>query len=111
DLMSISPKLHNSTPTDRDGGRWAEQHERLRYQPEVLRQLISEYPYQLKFVVQGESDLAEIQRIVQDVGATSDRVLLMPEGTNPITLQQRAVTIAELCKRFQYRYGPRLHID
>ena len=32
DLMSISPKLANSTPRDRDGGRWAAQHERLRYQ-------------------------------------------------------------------------------
>src|SRR4051812_33283198 len=26
DLMSISPKLANSTPRERDGGRWAERH-------------------------------------------------------------------------------------
>ena len=31
DLMSISPKLANSTPVEREGGRWAPQHERLRY--------------------------------------------------------------------------------
>src|SRR5258708_7722113 len=36
DLMSISPKLANSTPVQRDGGRWAAQHDRLRYQPDVL---------------------------------------------------------------------------
>jgi len=51
DLMSISPKLANSTPTRREGGRWAAQHDRLRYQPDVLRQLMAAYPYQLKFVV------------------------------------------------------------
>src|SRR5689334_3094147 len=33
DLMSISPKLANSTPE----GPWAAQHERLRIQPRVLR--------------------------------------------------------------------------
>src|SRR5487761_2399983 len=54
DLMSISPKLANSTPHRRDGGRWAAQHDRLRYQPEVLKQLMAEYPYQLKFVVSAE---------------------------------------------------------
>src|SRR4051794_407399 len=31
DLVSISPKLANSTPHDREGGRWAAQHDRLRY--------------------------------------------------------------------------------
>ena len=51
DLMSISPKLANSTPHTRDDGRWADQHERLRYQPEILRRLIQLYPYQLKFVI------------------------------------------------------------
>src|SRR3974390_456472 len=52
DLMSISPKLANSTPVTRDGGRWAERHERLRIQPEVLRSLLESYPYQLKFVIE-----------------------------------------------------------
>src|SRR5579862_2464818 len=51
DLMSISPKLANSTPLHRDNGRWAQQHERLRYQPEILKRLIQFYPYQLKFVI------------------------------------------------------------
>src|SRR5450755_3574389 len=32
DLMSISPKLANSTPHERESGKWATQHERLRYQ-------------------------------------------------------------------------------
>src|SRR5689334_16567065 len=39
-LMSISPKLRNSVPQLRDGGRWAAQHDRLRYQPEILKRLM-----------------------------------------------------------------------
>src|SRR5262249_46385810 len=43
DLMSISPKLANSTPHERDDGRWAAQHDRLRHRPEVLNKLMGKY--------------------------------------------------------------------
>src|SRR6185312_17037456 len=66
DLMSISPKLENSTPHEREGGKWAPQHERLRYQPEVLKQLMSEYDYQLKFVVASPEDLKEIASMLEE---------------------------------------------
>ena len=111
DLMSISPKLENSTPRARDGGRWAVQHERLRYQPEVLRQLITRYPYQLKFVVSEPADLAEIHSIVEEVGAVKERVLLMPEGVDRETLAERGRWLVETAKREGYRFSPRLHID
>jgi 7-carboxy-7-deazaguanine synthase len=111
DLMSISPKLSNSTPREREDGRWAAQHERLRYQPPVLARLIDAYPYQLKFVVSSESDLAEIEQIVSDLGAPASKVMLMPEGTSGDVVRQRGVWIAEVCKRLGYRFSPRLHID
>jgi 7-carboxy-7-deazaguanine synthase len=110
DLMSISPKLSNSTPTEIEGGRWAEQHERLRIQPDVLRQLIHTYNYQLKFVVQGREDLDEIRPLVEEIGAERQRVLLMPEGTDQLTMNQRSHWIVDACKNFGFRYGPRLHI-
>jgi len=111
DLMSISPKLANSTPFERDGGRWAAQHERLRYQPGVLRRLMREYEYQLKFVLCDPADLAEIEKILKDTGADRSRVLLMAEGATAETIRRRAPWIAEICKREGFRYGPRLHID
>ncbi len=111
DLMSISPKLANSTPRRRDGGRWAAQHERLRIQPDVLRRLMSGYPYQLKFVVSKEEDLAEIRGLIQDLEADPDRVLLMPEGFDPEPLHERSQWLAELCIRERFRFTPRLHID
>jgi 7-carboxy-7-deazaguanine synthase len=111
DLMSVSPKLANSTPHERDGGRWAEQHERLRYQPEVLKRLIQLYPYQLKFVIVDPSDLAQVGAIVEETGAAKNRVLLMAEGVDAATLAERGRWIAEIAKREGYRFTPRLHID
>src|SRR5690606_31611496 len=40
DLASLSPKLSNSTPTDREGGRFAAAHERQRLNYEVIQQFI-----------------------------------------------------------------------
>jgi 7-carboxy-7-deazaguanine synthase len=111
DLMSISPKLANSTPHDREGGRWAAQHDRLRYQPEVLKRLMADYAYQLKFVVAAPEDLEEIENVLKETGAARSRVVLMPEGTDTETLRDRGRWLAEICKRENFRYGPRLHID
>jgi len=111
DLMSISPKLENSTPHEREGGKWAAQHERLRYQPNVLKQLMAEYPYQLKFVVASPGDMNEIATMLEDIHADRSRVVLMPEGTTPEAIRERAPWLTEICKREGFRYSPRLHID
>jgi 7-carboxy-7-deazaguanine synthase len=111
DLMSISPKLANSTPRDRDGGRWAAQHERLRYQPEILKRLMGRYPYQLKFVISDPSDLTEVRTIVNDIEASRDRILLMPEGMDPAVLAERGRWLVEICKQDGFRFSPRLHIE
>jgi 7-carboxy-7-deazaguanine synthase len=110
-LMSISPKLANSTPREREGGQWAAQHERLRYQPEVLRRLMAEYEYQLKFVVESPGDIPEIAKIVENTRADRSRVVLMAEGITPDVIRERAPWLTEICKREGFRYSPRLHID
>lgn len=106
DLMSISPKLANSTPE----GMFAAQHERLRRQPDTLRRLM-EYPHQLKFVVAAAEDLAEIRELVIELEADRRNVILMPEGTSPEVLHERSLWLAELCKAEGFRYSPRLHVD
>ena len=111
DLMSISPKLANSTPYEREEGRWADQHERTRYQPGVLKQLIESYEYQLKFVVEERSDIDEIQQIVEEIQADAERVLLMPQGTGWQVLNERAKWLVEICKNYKYRFCPRLHVE
>lgn len=111
DLMSISPKLANSTPYARDGGRWAARHETLRYQPDVLRRLIREYEYQLKFVIAEPEDLDEAKQMIADLNADRSRALLMPEGVDAATLAARGRWLVEICKREGLRFTPRLHID
>ncbi|HYL34800.1 MAG TPA: 7-carboxy-7-deazaguanine synthase QueE [Bryobacteraceae bacterium] len=111
DLMSISPKLANSTPAEREGGRWAAQHERLRYQPEVLKRLIQLYPYQLKFVIVDPADLAQVRAMVDEIGARKSQVVLMPEGVDAAVLAERGRWLAEIAKREGFRFSPRLHID
>lgn len=106
-LMSISPKLGNSTPE----GRFAAAHERRRYQQDVLRQLMARYEYQLKFVIAAPADLAEVRLMVEAVGADRERVILMPEGTDTAVLQERSLWLAEICKEEGFRFSPRLHVD
>ncbi|MBV6434443.1 MAG: 7-carboxy-7-deazaguanine synthase [Bryobacteraceae bacterium] len=110
DLMSISPKLAHSTPWEVDG-RLARQHERLRYQPGVLRRLIETYDYQLKFVVRQREDTGEIERIIGEIGAERSKVLLMAEGITPDQVRERAQWVVEACKSLGFRYSPRLHVD
>jgi 7-carboxy-7-deazaguanine synthase len=107
DLMSISPKLANSTPE----GEWAKQHDKLRIRIDVIKRLMDLCDYQVKFVVARPDDLEEIRRIVDDTSAETGKVILMPEGTDPARLREKALWIAELCKKEGFRYGPRLHVD
>jgi 7-carboxy-7-deazaguanine synthase len=111
DLMSISPKLANSTPHEREGGRWAAQHERLRIQPEVLGKLTQHFNFQLKFVFQSEADLTEIKSLVAQLAVPPERVTLMPEGTSAGVLRDRTLTLVDVCKQTGYRMSPRLHVD
>jgi 7-carboxy-7-deazaguanine synthase len=107
DLMSISPKLSNSTPQ----GPWAGQHNRLRINREVLMQLMSRYEYQLKFVIENPRDLEEVRPLLASLEADRARVVLMPEGTDRDVLRERGVWLAEICKSEGYRFSPRLHVD
>lgn len=113
DLLSLSPKLSNSTPWHRAGGRWAELHERRRLQFDVLRQFLEHYrEYQLKFVIEEPRDLAEVEQILSQLPPVPrQRVLLMPQGVTPQELQERSRWLVEACKQHGYRYCPRLHIE
>jgi len=107
DLMSISPKLSNSTPS----GQWAAQHERLRIQQNILHRLISSFEYQLKFVVRSPEDIAEILCLIGEIGAAREQVVLMPEGTERELLRERSLWLVELAKAHGFRFTPRLHVE
>lgn len=112
DLASLSPKLSNSThPPERDPA-WAKKHEATRLQPEVISEWIRKYPFQLKFVVSSENDLAEIKDLLSRLPPVPlPQILLMPEGIDVKTLATRSPWLVDICKREGFRFCPRLHIE
>jgi 7-carboxy-7-deazaguanine synthase len=112
DLMSISPKLANSTPPADSG--WLERHETTRLNREPLGMLLSDYHCQLKFVVNPDApgDLEEIDELLAAMPQLPpDRILLMPEGTDSDTLNRRMRVLVPLCMARNWRLTPRLHVD
>ena len=112
DLMSISPKLAGSGPTLEQDERWHLRHEQSRHVPEVIQRLVSEYPYQIKFVVDSVADcqaaeawLAEFPHIDRS------RVLLMPQGTDVDTLEEKAEWLRPYCQKNRLNFCPRKHIE
>ena len=105
DLASLSPKLSHSRPTD---PAWIERHERNRLQPQVLRQWMELYDYQLKFVIKSRADITEIDDLLAKIAlpVTPEKILLMPEGAT----HHNAADLAALCLERGYRYCDRLHI-
>jgi 7-carboxy-7-deazaguanine synthase len=112
DLVSMSPKLSNSTPWQKQNGRFAAMHEQHRLNFNVVQQFIDGYDYQLKFVVDREQDFAEIRQILDALkNVDTTRVLIMAQARNRRQLHQKSRWIVELCKKFNYGYSPRLHIE
>ena len=108
DLMSISPKLSNSSPT-RGSEKWRERHETRRINLEVLRGLMSG-EHQLKFVVAAPGDLDEIEALLSELSPAPERVLLMPEGRTTASLDASMGWLVEACKARGYRLCDRLHV-
>jgi len=112
DLISLSPKLANSTPWRRSKGEFAAMHDKRRLNCRVMQQFIDGYDYQLKFVVDREKDLDEVRAVIgqlQHVDAA--KVMLMAQGIKQEELVRKAQWIVESCKQYGYSYTPRLHIQ
>lgn len=123
DLVSVSPKLANSTPTaDRvpeaaeDADGWAERHDRRRLDVAATAALVDDYPSQLKFVVTDRDDMDEIEAVVEQVREAAsvrvrdEDVLLMPEGATRERLRETRGRVADLAREYGYRFTPRLHV-
>jgi len=108
DLMSISPKLSNSMPDD---PQLAAIHEDARLDIAALRKLIADYTYQLKFVVDSQDDLSEIQRTIEEIGNVDlEKVMLMPQATTRDELLAKSEMLADMCKQTGFAFCQRLHV-
>lgn len=108
DLMSISPKLSNSLP---DEAKLAAIHRNSKLDLAVLEELIDNYNYQLKFVVDSEADLPEIEEIIKKLeNADREKIMLMPQAATRQELLAKSTIVAELCKRTGCAFGQRLQV-
>ena len=108
DLMSISPKLSNSAPGD---AKLAAMHEDSRLDIAVLAELIDNYDYQLKFVVDSVNDLPEIQETLdRSENIDPEKVMLMPQAVTKDELLAKSPMVAEMCKMVGLAFSQRLQI-
>ncbi len=107
-LISISPKLAHSTPTE--DKRWQILHEQNRLKPNIIRKLLDHYECQLKFVITQPSDINEVEELEAQLAIPKELIILMPQGRESDEVNQRQQWLAEICKEKQYRYSPRLHL-
>jgi len=108
DLMSISPKLSNSTPTEPE---LAAVHEDSRLDLAVLGELIDNYSYQLKFVVESQADLPEIQQTIENLGNVDpEKVMLMPQAATREQLLAKSPMVAQMCRDTGFAFGQRLQV-
>ncbi len=135
DLMSISPKLSNSTPFSCATGsasasmcdppcatgsasasmydpRWPHRHESNRHRPQVVNRLISEYDYQIKFVIDTPADCQEAEEYLTSMPQIDRaRVMLMPQGTDPEELAAKTQWLEPYCAAHSLLFCPRRHVE
>ncbi|MDL2231674.1 7-carboxy-7-deazaguanine synthase QueE [Porphyromonadaceae bacterium OttesenSCG-928-L07] len=109
DLVSLSPKLSNSTPSEPQTVR--QHHEKERISLSAIKEWM-EYAvnYQLKFVVSEPKDLDEIEELIQTLQASRHNIYLMAEGKTEEELSRKRQWLADICIKKGFCYTERLHI-
>jgi 7-carboxy-7-deazaguanine synthase len=112
DLMSISPKLSNSTPPAERDPHWRRRHAQARHAPDVIRRLTAEYDYQLKFVVDDVEDCREVQSYLDEFPEIDRRrVMLMPQAIDMETLTQKTLWLDPYCRLHGFHLCRRRQIE
>jgi 7-carboxy-7-deazaguanine synthase len=112
DLMSISPKLSNSTPPLERDPHWNQRHAQVRHAPDVIRRLTTDYDYQLKFVIDTAEDCREVETYLGEFPEIDRRrVMLMPQGIDAKALAEKTAWLAPYCDRHGFQLCPRRQIE
>jgi 7-carboxy-7-deazaguanine synthase len=109
DLMSISPKLSNSTP---ENAKENQTHEQNRLNIDAMQQLVDAYDYQIKFVVDSPDDLNEIAATIGKLTNVNPyKIMLMPQAAGKIEYVQKLPMVAEIAKSTGFALSPRLQVE
>jgi 7-carboxy-7-deazaguanine synthase len=108
DLVSISPKLSNSVSVD---AKASSAHKDSRLDIAVLQELVGNYEYQLKFVVDSQDDLPEIRQTIEKIGSVNlEKVMLMPQATTKDEFFTKSPMVANMCQQSGFAFCQRLQI-
>lgn len=97
---NVSPKLANSGNMPN-----------LRINDRALAFFAQSRKAWFKFVISSDADLAEVNQMIITHDLPRNRVMLMPEGRNEATLENRRIWLAEICRDQGLRFSDRLHIQ
>ena len=107
-LISLSPKLSNSTPDD---ATWKDRHNQLRHQPETLSQFREAYTCQWKFVIDRPEDLVEVDRYVLESEIPASEIWLMPQARTAEEVREKSEWLNREAAQRDWKLSPRLHIQ
>jgi 7-carboxy-7-deazaguanine synthase len=107
-LISLSPKLSNSTPDD---AIWKPRHDQLRHHPETLMQFRNAYACQWKFVIDRPEDLAEVDEYVRTLQIPASEIWLMPQARTVEEVREKSEWLAREADPRGWKLSPRLHIE
>ncbi len=114
-LISMSPKLANSTPPAVSDA--ARAHDSARISADVIRSFLracdgsASRDCQVKFVIEQESDLEEVRDLEHAIPIPREKILLMPQSVEPADCIRKSAWLRELAARSGYGFSPRLHIE
>jgi len=108
DLISLSPKMSNSTPDD---AQWNQRHDQLRHAPTVIEQFRSQFACQWKFVIDQPKDLVEVDEYVALMKVPADEIWLMPQSRSAEEVQEKTTWLQTEADSRGWKLSPRLHIE
>ena len=73
--------------------------------------MIYNYDYQLKFIVDSDSDQLEIEETLERLANVDyKKVMLMPQASTRDELIEKSIMVAEICKRTGFAFSQRLQV-
>ena len=97
---NVSPKLGNSGNP-----------EKLRDKTRAMQFFSKSKKANFKFVIASPDDLSEVFFLLKKYKIAAEKVFLMPEGTSREKLADRREWLVEVCKKHNFNYTDRLHIQ
>jgi len=80
----------------------------------IKMEVLNEYAYEdayFKFVIDDMKDFKEAEKLVDKLNLEKSQVFMMPQGvTKAAVIEKSKWLIENVCKPFDYKFSPRLHV-